>query len=134
MTKVNKTSKRPATPKEAAIRAANKAKNESLRAKGEHPKQLRKKENDQLHTDKKHFGGLGRNERRYLLKHLDTDVEKTFLSLLLHADREREAGALREKIRKHKHHAKMVRLAAEKAKAEKAKAEEAEKVKKALAS
>lgn len=108
MSKVSKTSKRPATPKEAAIRAANKAKNESLRAKGQHPKQLRKKENDQLHTDKKRFGGLGRNERRFLLKQFDIDVEKTFLNLD-EKDREREARTLREKIRKHKHHAKMER-------------------------
>lgn len=51
-------------PQRRVKRAANKAKNEELRAKNQHPKQLRNKENQLLHITKEHYGGLDRAERR----------------------------------------------------------------------
>ena len=44
--KGNPASKRMANPNNKAKRARNKTKNENLKAKGQHPKQLRQKENE----------------------------------------------------------------------------------------
>ena len=57
-------------PQRRVKRAANKAKNEELRAKNQHPKQLRNAANQMLHITKEHHGGLDRAERRYLEKYM----------------------------------------------------------------
>ena len=48
--KGNPASKRMSNPNNKAKRARNKSKNESLKAKGQHPKQLRQKENERRHA------------------------------------------------------------------------------------
>ena len=48
--KGNPASKRMTNPNYKAKRARNKSKNENLKAKGQHPKQLRQKENESRHA------------------------------------------------------------------------------------
>ena len=48
--KGNPASKRMSNPNNKAKRARNKSKNEQLKAKGQHPKQLRQKENERRHA------------------------------------------------------------------------------------
>ena len=48
--KGNPASKRMMNPNNKAKRARNKYKNENLKAKGQHPKQLRQKENESRHA------------------------------------------------------------------------------------
>ena len=53
--KGNPASKRMSNPNNKAKRARNKYKNENLKAKGQHPKQLRAKENESRNADNKVF-------------------------------------------------------------------------------
>ena len=64
--KGNPASKRMMNPNNKAKRARNKTKNENLRAKGQHPKQLRQKENEARHALNeimiKHYGFKNRKQ------------------------------------------------------------------------
>ena len=63
--KGNPASKRMMNPNNKAKRARNKYKNENLKAKGQHPKQLRQKENETRHAlNAKMIEGYGFKNRK----------------------------------------------------------------------
>ena len=63
--KGNPASKRMMNPNYKAKRARNKTKNEQLKAKGQHPKQLRQKENERRHSlNAKMIEGYGFKNRK----------------------------------------------------------------------
>ena len=63
--KGNPASKRMMNPNNKAKRARNKYKNENLKAKGQHPKQLRKQENELRHSlNAKMIEGYGFKNRK----------------------------------------------------------------------
>ena len=63
--KGNPASKRMTNPNNKAKRARNKNKNENLKAKGQHPKQLRQKENESRHAlNAKMIEGYGFKNRK----------------------------------------------------------------------
>ena len=108
-------------PQRRVKRAANKAKNEELRAKNQHPKQLRNKENQLLHITKEHHGGLDRAERRYLEKHYPGELEMNFTGEVSSDERRRRGENLRTVIKRDKRIKKRVeatRRSAEKTKLE----------------
>ena len=89
-------------PQRRVKRAANKAKNEELRAKNQHPKQLRNKENQLLHITKEHHGGLDRAERRYLEKHYPGELAMNFTGAISSDERRRRGEFLRTVIKRDK--------------------------------
>ena len=106
-------------PQRRVKRAANKAKNEELRAKNQHPKQLRNKENQLLHITKEHHGGLDRAERRYLEKHYPGELAMNFTGAISSDERRRRGENLRAVVKRDKHVKKRVeatRRSAEKTK------------------
>ena len=86
-------------PQRRVKRAANKAKNEELRAKNQHPKQLRNAANQMLHITKEHHGGLDRAERRYLEKHYPGELAMNFTGGLSNEERKYRARKLRTDIK-----------------------------------
>lgn len=80
--KGNPASHRMSNPNNKSKRSANKAKNERLEAKGEHPKQIRNAENEALHKEKVRFGGLSRSERRKLEAWFGVDIERMYAGTL----------------------------------------------------
>ena len=89
-------------PQRRVKRAANKAKNEELRAKNQHPKQLRNAANQMLHITKEHHGGLDRAERRYLEKYYPGQLAMNFTGGLSNEERKYRARKLRDDIRRTK--------------------------------
>ena len=89
-------------PQRRVKRAANKAKNEELRAKNQHPKQLRNKENQLLHITKEHHGGLDRAERRYLEKHYPGELAMNFTGAISSDERRRRGENLRTVVKRDK--------------------------------
>ena len=86
-------------PQRRVKRAANKAKNEELRAKNQHPKQLRNAANQMLHITKEHHGGLDRAERRYLEKYYPGQLAMNFTGGLSNEERKYRARKLRTDIK-----------------------------------
>ena len=65
--KGNPASKRMMNPNNKAKRARNKSKNENLKAEGQHPKQLRQKENESRHAlNEFMIKGYGFNNRKQI--------------------------------------------------------------------
>ena len=86
-------------PQRRVKRAANKAKNEELRAKNQHPKQLRNAANQMLHITKEHHGGLDRAERRYLEKYYPGQLAMNFTGFLSNEERKYRARKLRTVVK-----------------------------------
>ena len=89
-------------PQRRVKRAANKAKNEELRAKNQHPKQLRNAANQMLHITKEHHGGLDRAERRYLEKYYPGELAMNFTGAISSDERRRRGENLREVVKRDK--------------------------------
>ena len=106
-------------PQRRVKRAANKAKNEELRAKNQHPKQLRNAANQMLHITKEHHGGLDRAERRYLEKYYPGQLAMNFTGAISSDERRRRGENLRAVVKRDKRIKKRVeatRRSAEKTK------------------
>ena len=106
-------------PQRRVKRAANKAKNEELRAKNQHPKQLRNAANQMLHITKEHHGGLDRAERRYLEKYYPGQLAMNFTGAIDSDERRRRGENLRTVVKRDKRIKKRVeatRRSAEKTK------------------
>ena len=97
--KGNPASKRMMNPNNKAKRARNKTKNEQLKAKSQHPKQLRNAANQMLHITKEHHGGLDRAECRYLEKHYPGGLAMNFTGGLSNEERKYRARKLRTDIK-----------------------------------
>ena len=89
-------------PQRRVKRAANKAKNEELRAKNQHPKQLRNAANQMLHITKEHHGGLDRAERRYLEKYYPGQLAMNFTGAIDSDERRRRGENLRTVVKRDK--------------------------------
>ena len=89
-------------PQRRVKRARNKSKNEQLRAKNQHPKQLRNAANQMLHITKEHHGGLDRAERRYLEKHYPGELAMNFTGAISSDERRRRGENLRAVVKRDK--------------------------------
>ena len=101
--KGNPASHRMSNPNNKLKRSANKAKNERLEAKGEHPKQIRNAENEALHKEKVRFGGLSRSERRKLERYFNLDLTKMYAGTLPSEKEEITRNMRRKLIVRKKH-------------------------------
>ena len=97
--KGNPASKRMSNPNNKAKRVRNKNTNESLKAKNQHPKQLRNAANQMLHITKEHHGGLDRAERRYLEKHYPGELAMNFTGAISSDERRRRGENLRAVVK-----------------------------------
>ena len=82
--KGNPASKRMSNPNNKAKRVRNKNKNESLKAKGQHPKQLRQKENESRHALNammiKDYGFKNRKQIHAFAKQSRVSFQETMVS------------------------------------------------------